>query len=77
MIKMAIQERGLEIKVKSLISDYEIGIITAAEETFEGVEMRGCLFHYRQVNIIIVFLYTADRNESFCTLVAGCVAPCC
>ena len=52
MIKLKMEDDCLEIRAKSLISDFEVGIITAAEETVPGLEIRGCLFHYRQVNCL-------------------------
>ena len=49
MIKHTIAKMGLEIKMKTLMSDFETAIQTAAQKAFPLVEMRGCRFHFAQV----------------------------
>ena len=39
MIKYAIKKRGLSLRMKSIMSDFEVAIQTAAMEAFNGVEM--------------------------------------
>ena len=48
MIKYAMNKRALQNNIKSIMSDFELGIQTAAQEAFPGVEIRGCRFHYGQ-----------------------------
>ena len=48
MIKYAMDKRSLHNNIKSIMSDFEVGIQTAALEAFPGVELRGCRFHYGQ-----------------------------
>ena len=49
MIKQEIKRRGLEIKMETLMSDFEKGIQAAAEAVFPGVVLKGCRFHFAQV----------------------------
>ena len=39
-----------------LISDYEIGILTAMQEAFPGARARGCYFHSGMVNFFSITL---------------------
>ena len=39
MIKHAMDKRGLQNHIKSIMSDFELGIQTAAQEAFPGVEI--------------------------------------
>ena len=50
MIKHTIGKMGLELKIKTLMSDFETAIQTSAQKAFPWVELRGCRFHYAQVN---------------------------
>ena len=77
MIKNAMEKRGLHNNIKSIMSDFELGIQTSAQEAFPGVEIRGCRFHYGQA----VWRH-AERNfgkilkasKKFACLVRSCLA---
>ena len=49
MIKFTIEKKGRDINITSILSDFEIGIQQAASETFPGVHLKGCRFHFAQV----------------------------
>ena len=49
MIKYTIEKKGWDINLTSILSDYEIEIQQAASETFPGVHLKGCRFHFAQV----------------------------
>ena len=52
MIKHTIGKLGSQIKMKTLMSDFETAIQTAAQKAFPWVELRGCRFHYAQVKYL-------------------------
>ena len=49
MIKHAIATLGLQVEVKSVLTDFELGIQMAAQAAFPWVELRGCRFHFAKV----------------------------
>ena len=54
MIKHTIERSGLQLKVSSIMSDYEVGIQKAVQEVFPMAEIRGCRFHFAQVSVLYV-----------------------
>ena len=46
MLKYEMQKEGLEIEVKTILTDFELAIQMAAQSAFPWVELRGCRFHY-------------------------------
>ena len=55
MIKFTIGKMSLEIKMRTLMSDFETAIQTAAQKAFPWVELRGCRFHFAQVKYCNLF----------------------
>ena len=51
MLKYEMQKEGLEIEVKTILTDFELAIQMAAQSAFPWVELRGCRFHYAKVHI--------------------------
>ena len=49
MIKHAIATLGLQVEVKSVLTDFELGIQMAAQAAFPWVELRRCRFHFAKV----------------------------
>ena len=49
MIKYSMNSNHLELKVESLMSDFERGIQGAAQAVFIGVVLKGCKFHFAKV----------------------------
>ena len=37
---------GLQNKVESILTDFEVGIMAAVNNSLPKVEIRGCRFHY-------------------------------
>ena len=66
MIKHAIEKLGLQIKVSSIMSDYEVGIQKALQEVFPMAEIRGCRFHFAQVSVLYInSKYVVSNLSSF------------
>ena len=40
--------QGIELKPKTILSDFELSIIQAAQLTFPMAALRGCYFHFCQ-----------------------------
>ena len=51
MLKYEMQKEGLEIEVKTILTDFELAIQMAAQSAFPWVEQRGCRFHFAKVHI--------------------------
>ena len=50
MIKYACAGMDLQLKARTLMTDYELAIQMAAEEAFPWIELRGCRFHFAQAS---------------------------
>ena len=77
MIRYAIKKGGLILRMTSIMSDFEVAIQTAAMEAFNGVEMRGCRFHYGQAvfrHAEREFGKTLKSSKKFAQLVRYCLA---
>ena len=46
MIKHLLSKIGLQNKVESILTDFEVGIMAAVNNSLPKVEIRGCRFHY-------------------------------
>ena len=77
MTKYAMEKRGLHIKIQSIMSDFEVGIQTAAQEAFPGVVLKGCKFHYGQAvwrHGEREFGKILKTSKQFVNLVRSCLA---
>ena len=71
LIKNAIKNMGLQIKIKSIMTDYEVGIQKAAEDSFPEVKLRGCRFHYAQVLTIPPLIIYSQKLETYFSILRG------
>ena len=69
LIKKCLTERGLKLKAKYMMLDFEVAIRNAFEEVFPGIEVKGCHFHFGQslwrylVNKGLKAEYSQEGNE--------------
>ena len=77
MIKFAIEKSNYQNNIKSIMSDFELAIQTAAKETFPEVELKGCKFHFGQAvwrHGEREFGKTMKTSKKFIDLVRSCLA---
>ena len=48
LLKTKSEELGIELKPKTMLSDFELSIIPAAQLAFPMAALRGCFFHFCQ-----------------------------
>ena len=76
MIKHSLSTIGLQHKVESILTDFEVGIMTAVHNSLPKVEIRGCRFHYGQAiwrHAEHEFGKTMKSSKQFSDLVRRCL----
>ena len=76
MIKHSLSTIGLQHKVESILTDFEVGIMTAVHNSLPKVEIRGWRFHYGQAiwrHVEHEFGKTMKSSKHFSDLVRRCL----
>ena len=49
IIRFITQNDNLEIKLKSITSDSELGLLNAINNNFHGINRINCFYHYKRI----------------------------